>query len=420
MNKNSLLKKVGIGALTTAIVASQFVSTIPYNVLADQVQTNQTNVPSVTSTIDKSTTTSTKTKPVVGATVGDSGDIQLDTSLNNLSAWGAIVSTFSTNKFVYESTDHYDGSSDVEDNYTIDGAQNGHYLPLASIMRNTEYGTMVSVKAGDYPTAGTQGLGQVFNTVPGRTYSFTYTALGSSRTPARYGVIAFSNYTGGLLQNLEHSNPLAKSYIPELQNWGDTYTDTVTFTATGNQTYLQILMSPNGGELFFPKLGTIENVTKDTTPPEITASDKTLTVGDSFDPKADVTANDDTDGDITSKIEVTSNNVDTSKAGTYNVTYSVTDAAGNNTTKTITITVNDAPDTTKPEITASDKTLTVGDSFDPKADVTASDDKDGDITSKIQVTSNNVDTSKAGTYNVTYSVTDAAGNTATKKQSQSQ
>ncbi|WP_241434067.1 immunoglobulin-like domain-containing protein, partial [Listeria riparia] len=146
----------------------------------------------------------------------------------------------------------------------------------------------------------------------------------------------------------------------------------------------------------------------------MTASDKTLTVGDSFDPKAGVTANDNKDGDITSKIQVTSNNVDTSKAGTYNVTYSVTDAAGNTATKTITVTVNDAPDTTKPEITASDKTLTVGDSFDPKAGVTATDNKDGDITSKIQVTSNNVDTSKAGTYNVTYSVTDAAGNTATK------
>ncbi|MBC1211885.1 DUF5011 domain-containing protein [Listeria booriae] len=156
------------------------------------------------------------------------------------------------------------------------------------------------------------------------------------------------------------------------------------------------------------------NEAPDTTNPVITASNKTLTVGDSFDPKAGVSASDNKDGNITSKIAVTSNNVDTSKAGTYTVSYSVTDAAGNVATKTITVTVNEAPDTTKPVISANNKTLTVGDSFDSKAGVSASDDKDGNITSKVVVTSNNVDTSKAGTYTVSYSVTDAAGNMATK------
>ena len=49
-----------------------------------------------------------------------------------------------------------------------------------------------------------------------------------------------------------------------------------------------------------------------------------------------------------------------------------------------------------PIITATDKTITVGDTFDPKADVTASDKEDGDITANLEVVKNEVDTTKAG------------------------
>ncbi|EUJ44756.1 immunoglobulin-like domain-containing protein [Listeria riparia] len=89
-------------------------------------------------------------------------------------------------------------------------------------------------------------------------------------------------------------------------------------------------------------------------------------------------------------------------------------AGGQSNNAQTTVTAAPAPDTTSPVITASNLSLQEGTSFNPKAGVTASDDTDGDITNKIVVTSNNVDTSKAGTYNVTYSVTDAAGNVATK------
>lgn len=81
--------------------------------------------------------------------------------------------------------------------------------------------------------------------------------------------------------------------------------------------------------------------------PVITANDKTLIVGDAFDAKADVTAKDAEDGDITQKIEVINNTVDTSKAGSYEVTYKVTDSQGASVTKTITVTVK-AKDTLKP------------------------------------------------------------------------
>ena len=85
--------------------------------------------------------------------------------------------------------------------------------------------------------------------------------------------------------------------------------------------------------------------------PTISASDKTITIGDKFDPMKDVTANDNEDGDLTSKIKVIRNAIDTKKAGTYEVTYQVTDSQGATATKTVKVTVKAVPvnpDTDKP------------------------------------------------------------------------
>ncbi|RUM65700.1 MAG: hypothetical protein DSZ06_04635, partial [Sulfurospirillum sp.] len=157
----------------------------------------------------------------------------------------------------------------------------------------------------------------------------------------------------------------------------------------------------------------------DTTKPIIIlngARNITIKEGDTFkDPGA--TASDNKDGDITNKI-TTSGTVDSSKAGTYTITYSVKDNAGNSASITRTVKVEKKPDTTKPDTTkpiiilngARNITITEGDSFkDPGA--TASDNKDGDITNKIK-TSGTVDNNKAGTYTITYSVKDNAGNSA--------
>ena len=144
------------------------------------------------------------------------------------------------------------------------------------------------------------------------------------------------------------------------------------------------------------------------TPPVITAGDITLMVGNTFDPLTNVTATDKEDGNlILTKDNIAANDVDTKKAGTYHVTYKVTDKNGASTEKTITVTVKE---NTPPTITAKDITLKVGDSYNPLSGVTAEDKEDGKITlTKDNIIANDVNTSKAGTYHVTYKVTDKNG-----------
>lgn len=95
--------------------------------------------------------------------------------------------------------------------------------------------------------------------------------------------------------------------------------------------------TPNGGGEIDPNPGESEDHR-----PVIHASDQTLNGGDVFDPLAGVTATDVEDGVLTHLLAIFSNNVDTSKAGKYTVTYMVTDSDGNTTTKTITVTVVDS------------------------------------------------------------------------------
>ena len=75
--------------------------------------------------------------------------------------------------------------------------------------------------------------------------------------------------------------------------------------------------------------------------PTINANDKTLTVGEKFEALKDVTATDKEDGDITDKVEILKNEVDTEKAGVYEVTYKVTDSQGASVIKTIKVVVKD-------------------------------------------------------------------------------
>jgi hypothetical protein len=102
--------------------------------------------------------------------------------------------------------------------------------------------------------------------------------------------------------------------------------------------------------------------------------------------------------------------VDTQTPGVYNVSYTATDPVGQSTTETRTITV---VDTTPPTILLQGSavvTVNYGDTY-TDAGATASDVCEGDLTASVG-TDNPVNTNQVGSYTVTYSVADSAGNQA--------
>ena len=123
------------------------------------------------------------------------------------------------------------------------------------------------------------------------------------------------------------------------------------------------------------------------------------------------TATDNVDADITASI-ATVNPVNANTVGTYTITYNVSDAAGNAATE-VARTVVVAADTTLPIITLTGNSIVnvvLGPTYTDMG-ATATDNVDGDITASI-ATVNPVDVNTAGTYTITYNVTDAAGNVA--------
>ncbi|MDX2001657.1 MAG: DUF5011 domain-containing protein [Chitinophagales bacterium] len=132
------------------------------------------------------------------------------------------------------------------------------------------------------------------------------------------------------------------------------------------------------------------------------------------------TANDNVDGNVSANVTV-SGTVNTAANGTYTLTYSVSDAAGNAACSVQRIVrVVASADVVNPVVTlVGDDTLNVDVCnffVDPGA--TANDNVSGDVTATI-VTSGTVPSGTpgnpgtAGTYTITYTATDGAGNTGT-------
>lgn len=124
-------------------------------------------------------------------------------------------------------------------------------------------------------------------------------------------------------------------------------------------------------------------------------------------------ARDNMDGDISGRIVITGDTVDTNTLGSYTIRYHVTDMAGN-VADEVTRTVTVVDDSVKPEIELigdANMFLYKGQEFiDPG--VKATDNLDEDIAYKVIVSGDKVDTGTVGIYTIYYDVTDASGKAA--------
>lgn len=122
----------------------------------------------------------------------------------------------------------------------------------------------------------------------------------------------------------------------------------------------------------------------------------------------EATATDNIDGDISANIIIDSG-VDVNNPGTYRVRYTVFDAAGNPATpviRTVLVGTFIRLEGDNPQI------ISVGDNY-TELGALAWSDIDGNITEDIITVSSDVDVTTAGTYTVSYTVTDTAGTVAT-------
>ena len=140
--------------------------------------------------------------------------------------------------------------------------------------------------------------------------------------------------------------------------------------------------------------------------PQLTGVENMFTyIGTEPDYLANVTAMD--DRDVALEIVVDKSKVDLSAIGTYDVVYSVTDAAGNTTTAPATVTVTD--DNVPPTILGVHNiSLYLGSAASYRSGVEVRDDKDSAPT--LEVDSSQVDLSNAGVYPLIYIARDMTGN----------
>ena len=146
--------------------------------------------------------------------------------------------------------------------------------------------------------------------------------------------------------------------------------------------------------------------------PKIVEGNIILKTGEIFKPLDYVKATDDEDGEITN-ITANSNGVDNKKPGSYKVTYVATDKEGESTTFEAIVVVEEAKQSvSNPVMTVRNKNIQIrqGETFDPLNGVIATDYQGRKLTVTVTGT---YDVEALGSYVLTYTATDAYGNTVT-------
>jgi cytochrome c peroxidase len=277
----------------------------------------------------------------------------------------------------------------------------------------------LSQRAVDGNTSGNWGTGSVTHTA-GESKSWWQVNLGSAHQISRVTLWNRTDCCSSRLSNYHVDGLDANGNVIVTQNISGVAGDKTDINLTAEGVY-SVRVQLNGSNYLslaevqvFGEAGNTGG-SSDTTRPVITligSAQMNIMQGTAFnDPGA--SASDDRDGNLTGSIS-RSGTVNTSKVGSYALSYNVNDAAGNparSVTRTVNVTLS--ADTTKPVITLNgNQTMTIvqGASFsDPGA--TASDNRDGNISNAI-AKSGSVNTANVGSYTLSYNVSDAAGNKA--------
>lgn len=301
------------------------------------------------------------------------------------------LTTKNTNYYYDSALTKKEGSTLLKDKYvmvyTAAYDSNGRVVSYL-VTRDYKYNKKEWISADSIKFV-TMGYGKVSVTVSGNQYTW----VNYNTVDASYSLIS------GLYTN---------TYVPCLTYQvvdGQTWYKVPVDLTSNNHSYGWTLASAPGVLIDLTMSYVTEN------DPTISASDKEIVEGDTFDALDKVTAYDPEDGDLTNKIKVTENTVNTKVPGEYKVTYEVVDSTNRKVTKTIKVIVLE---NSAPEINAKDIELTINEEFNELEGVTATDKEDGDLTNKIKVTENTVNTKVLGEYKVTYEVVDSKNKKTTK------
>lgn len=361
-----------------------------------------------------------------GVTVTDN----YDSSITPVTTGSVNVNELGTYQLTYTATDSSGNSAVVARVVTVGDTQapvitlNGE--PSVTIEAGSDYtdaGATASDNVDGDISANVATNSTVVTGTPG-TYQVNYTVVDSSSNSAAVvtrtvivqdttaPVIAL---TGGATISHEGATQFSDPGFTVTDNaTGDlassvTVSGTVVTGTVGNYE-LTFNVSDASGNAATPVVRTVNVV--DTTIPVITLTGSATVTHEAGTAYTDqgATAADTVDGNISANVN-TAGTVNHGAVGTYTLTYSVSDAAGNAATeKTRTVNV---VDTTAPVITRTgDEAINheAGSSY--VHNVTAADNLDGDITSQLVITGS-VNVNALGVYNLSYAVSDANGNAAT-------
>ncbi len=361
-----------------------------------------------------------------GATATDAIDGDLT---NDIEVTGTVdVNTLGEYTITYTVTDSSNNTTTatrtvqvVNDGSPVITLNGANPLTINAGEAYTEPGAMATDDVDGDLTASIEVTGTVDTNTPGE-YTITYTVTDSSNNATTETRTVNVVDTVDPVITLNGANPLTINAGGTYTEPGATATDNVDGDLTNDIEVTGTVDTNTPGEytITYTVTDSSNNTATETRTVQVVADDPpvltlnganplTINVGESYS-EPGATADDAIDGDLTASIEVTGT-VDTNTPGDYTITYTVTDSSNNTATATRTVSV---VDTVVPVITligASTITLTVGDAFsDPGA--TANDNVDNDISASIVVGGTYVNTNTAGTFTITYDVTDSSNNPA--------